>query len=134
MTLEELAARCEAAMGADRELDARIRAALYAPEGATIERSPINGAWCVYSGTDRSGRPRLFYPSGHVSNEHWSGAYTTSIDAALTLVPKGAEWTIQNNKPKPMAIVTGTDRYVCATTPALALCAAALRARQETDR
>ena len=76
---------------------------------------------------------------------HFSGvgvcnAFTTSLDAALTLVPEGWSWSLgemrgigkfrgwlnDHNTPDGLAV-----RHIDAdaTTPALALCIAALRAR-----
>lgn len=68
--------------------------------------------------------------------------YTTSIDAALTLVPEGWQWQTSNRAPLPYAgrgyIHNGelhmSDKYqgfeAVAATPALALSAASLRARE----
>ena len=54
--------------------------------------------------------------------------FTASIDAALTLVPEGMQWSIKNQRsPKSVAQV-GAFHEGSAATPALALCAAALRA------
>lgn len=122
--LLELAARCEAATGPDRELDCAIRLAVYAPEGATMEQSPINGAWCIYSGTGfRSGKPALWE-----SNEGRNLAFTASLDAAMTLVPEG--WN-------PVEILMDAINDNCegdwlAALPRYA-CAAALRARTHTS-
>ncbi len=67
--------------------------------------------------------------------------YTTSIDAALTLVPERAVWALSCNDEYP-GLFRGTvmprlsddnasDATVHAPTPALALCIAALKAREE---
>jgi len=131
--MNELIERLEAATGPDRELDALIRQAIYCPQGY-VEQSPINGAWCVYDGSrDRSGRARLF--------EHWPsrdakcGAFTASIDAALTLCggesglgsliagkfPDGTRgWVARVRSPE---TADGEGK-----TPALAICIASLRA------
>lgn len=75
--------------------------------------------------------------------------FTTSLDAAVTLVPEAWEWQTSNRAPKPhagrayihnrelifagMSGRTRNPKYrsaeCTALTPALALCAAALRAR-----
>ena len=58
-------------------------------------------------------------------------SYTASLDAAMTLVPVQSrdKVTIQTfGGPGPMALVYPNDRFCSAATPALALCAAALRA------
>lgn len=58
-------------------------------------------------------------------------AYTASIDAAMTLVPEGEIWAIDYlRSPKTVARV-GAFNQGSAATPALALCAAALKARQQ---
>ncbi len=109
-----LAERCEAASRADRAIDHDI--ALFV--GAKASNGVLNIA------------PR----------------YTASIDAALTLVPVGMGWTagwgqVLPNEPMGGAIVVRNARFIGydanydavafgeATTPALALCAAAIRAR-----
>lgn len=137
--LLKLADRIETADKGSRELDAVIRLTVYAPEGAYVEQSPINGAWCIYYGKDRSGRQRLWDGEGRKE-------YTTSIDAAMTLVPEGASaqltihpdeaWAdiyrlgdVKNDGPtlsRDKALIGESDRC---KTPSLALCAAALRAR-----
>jgi hypothetical protein len=58
--------------------------------------------------------------------------YTTSLDAALTLVPEGAIWTISCGDGEPGFAFIDTGGRIeehDAATPALALCIAALRAR-----
>jgi hypothetical protein len=63
-------------------------------------------------------------------------AYTASLDAALSLVPTDDEWSVHrvlyDNKGCPAAIVNLELPEILAATPALALCAAALRARAAT--
>ena len=61
--------------------------------------------------------------------------YTTSIDAALTLVPAGFDWRVGHYAGHPNAgAVVATPEIEAtrcdAATPALALCAAALKARE----
>ena len=53
----------------------------------------------------------------------WRTDYTASLDAAVTLVPEGCGWMVMGNAAK---VKRWPSR---AATPALALCAAALRAR-----
>ena len=63
--------------------------------------------------------------------------YTSSIDAALTLVPVGRDWHVQKNPSvsAAWALVEMPDRTQWGTnmhkaaTPAIALCIAALKAR-----
>lgn len=108
-----LAERAEALSGPDREIDRAIAKAIG------------KGRWFI-AGSDR-----------------WR--YTASLDAAETLVPEGCGWLAgwgQTRPDEPMggARITRNARFVgyCenydeiavgeAATPALALCAAALRA------
>ena len=99
--LLKLAERCEAAEGPDRELDLDIM------------------RWAENIGGDpANARP-----------------YTASIDAALMLVPKRHTWTLYADgcagvcpKRDDDDLADGT---IWAATPALALCAAALRARSK---
>lgn len=56
--------------------------------------------------------------------------YTASIDAAMTLVPEGFDWIIARaNGGLTIHAEVGSREQVFGETPALALCAAALRAR-----
>ena len=130
--LRELAERCEAATGPDRELDLRIEAAIN-PE---------------YAGLDEEHARFLTRYGGHPS-------YTASLDAAMTLVPydldqqicKGPMFALAANAACPWGVsLIGPARDVdgefgpeidydsfdanAATAP-LAICAAALRAREE---
>lgn len=112
---DDLITRLEKATGPDRELD------------ELIERYVHN----------ISGKPgRILLPFGNVP-------YTSSINDALTLVPKEFNWAIGTDinywdntmrANKFWAIVTAIepDGFGCDTiapTPAIALCIAALRAR-----
>jgi hypothetical protein len=82
-----LATRCEQATGPDRELDALIRCAVFAPQGAFVRRSPVNGAWCTYE-IGYGGKERLWEPRG-LSQEARVGAFTASLDAAMALAVEG---------------------------------------------
>ncbi len=57
----------------------------------------------------------------------WQPPYTASLDAAMMLVPDHDGWIIMGNSAKVGRQISG------AATPALALCAAALRARHEME-
>ena len=119
--LLKLAERCEATTGPSDELQFAIGDAV----GATIERAPFDGA----------GRGVRDCPP-----------YTHSLDAAMTLVPEG--WRVVNfaesepdvppeelrQRPWTAMLKLPADDFrakwakAYAATPALALCAAALRA------
>jgi len=129
-----LAERCEQASGPDRELDGEIARAL----GWTdVHVSVLNPLFQV-------GRP-----PGVTGWRDPVPAFTASLDAALTLVPEGwrvngADWSILGQyswmlKGPCKKLIMGADGYeeaggdwfksgVSLATPALALCAAALRA------
>ena len=143
-----LAARCEAATGPDRELDLAIhRAVGRAEEMNRIIDSGRRGldgeegrAWDIQRGA-------LIYEVRNTNGVCWANggiplpAYTASLDAAMTLVPEG--WWLQHlghiiggwccrvetNGPPSCSIGVGFRREQRIPTPALALCAAALRAR-----
>lgn len=112
-TLLALAERCEQATGPDRELDFTI-------DNFMLKHGPE---------ADRIRNPRYVLP------------YTASLDAAVTLVPEGCDWHCQSNPSvsacwasvSPMKVDSKLQEWGSgmrrASTAALALCAAALRAR-----
>lgn len=108
--LLKLAKRCEAAIGPDRELDAAIAIA--------------NGSKAVVS----YGHPALgnFYRAPAFFKH-----YTASLDAAMTLLPDRAWWSVEAQPLGSGKYLSecGDERVASAVSPALALCAAALRAR-----
>ncbi|MES2902864.1 MAG: hypothetical protein V4696_01640 [Pseudomonadota bacterium] len=63
--------------------------------------------------------------------------FTASLDAAMTLIEQGASWSLwwseEASRPASVAIRKGNGPLSngIGTSPALALCAAALRARHE---
>jgi hypothetical protein len=112
--LLDLAVRVEGAEGPDRELDELISAAL---AGAEREVQPSGNA-AYHTGTQ--------WVSVHV----WP--YTASLDAAMGLVPEDARAHLNIAPDKiSTAIVAGTEGI--GNNPALALCAASLRARASQD-
>jgi hypothetical protein len=128
----ELIARLEAATGPDRELDAAI--AVASGQYVFEKRGRDRQEW-FYSTTRDYDRRCLYYGGTARPLE----AYTASIDAALTLVP--AE--LANNfllSISPMSLDMGGRNWKCqvgkyraaAPTPALAICIAALRAKDTT--
>lgn len=113
--LNELRERVEKATGASLELDARIRAAFFAPEDAYAEQSEINGAWVVYRG-ERNGRPKLYEPSYDLPYALWRGAYTASTDAALSLAERvlpGWHWAVGHDARGEIyaSVWNGTDEF-----------------------
>lgn len=136
MTLEELAARCEAAEGPDRELDCLIACELDRDGYSKPYQNEATEDWfCVLP--DSNGLTLDFKRAPR---------YTASIDAAMTLVTEGWETAIycaplgsglQTNVQMETEAMRRRQAFFpidgTAATPALALCAAALRARQEAD-
>src|SRR5882724_6994373 len=104
-TIEELAERCERATGPLRELELGIHETLFG-----------RGYTTNWFQTDGSRVPR----------------YTTSLDAAMTLVPEGASFEVGVSDGLHGASVSfdsdNMPNATIAANPALALCAAALRA------
>ena len=140
--LEELAGRCEAASGADRDLDALIACAV----GVTSKHPKWVQRW-QGALTPYPGKPGYV---AHVSGVWWSSAkVTASLDAAMSLVPEGwriytGDFSIEGrfrwmlSGPRLTWITHedgskegGDDWYQSgvAATPALALTAASLRSR-----
>jgi hypothetical protein len=134
--LVQLAERCEAATGPDRELDAAIFQAIGAPvpfqfanKLIALEFNDIENAYFARVSDDMQVR---YSPP----------AYTASLDAAMTLVPPehAVDLTIWagKNRARLLPLFQDGDRWLhsgsaphyCsnAATPALALTAAALRA------
>jgi hypothetical protein len=133
-TLLALADRCEQAAGPDRELDVAIARALgWKP----LYRDDYSKWWPPAAVEDSRARKRsiLHHPTQPLP------AFTASLDAAVTLVPEGCDWHCQSNPSVTAcwASVSPVKRGIellewgsgmrRASTPALALCAAALRAR-----
>ncbi len=111
--ISELIARIEAATGPDQELDAEIH--------LLATKNTIACVADIMAGCE-------------LGWEH--PAYTASIDAALKLAPEGWDWIIGASAGSKFPVANlgrsyPTNKNVAheAATPALALCAAALKAR-----
>lgn len=121
VTREELIAKLEVASGPDRDLDCEIACLVLGY--ITVPERP----WLFYDPADKWHRSRK------------PPQYTASIDAALTLVPEGCLWKVAcagDDRPglfDALAMpIKGPDLFAQgAATPALALCIASLRARQQ---
>ena len=132
-TLLALAERVEAATRGSDELDAHIRCALFGKPNNFVKQSHINGAWCVWR-IDGAGREVAWDGNGLTQLQRL-GAFTASLDAAMSLVPSGWDWSL-NGEGNPKSYVAelwvyfGDGEAIAkAATPALALTAACLRAR-----
>lgn len=134
--LQDLAERIEAADGPDREIDA----AIYQMLNPHMEPIPATaGRFYDPSKTSRQSAVRYHISGGATG---LAPRYTASLDEATTLVP-GPDWEwslevqmghlLHGDDERMIAIVKMGDPLrgweAAAATPALALCAAALRAR-----
>lgn len=119
-----LAERCEAATGPSREINAQIAE-------ATGWRDVCKAGYGSWRGLrPTSGKREAVCP------------FTASLDAAMTLVPEGAVWGVHNSddphpsvwKASVMPLAGPAGETLKAKSPALALCAAALRAQAKDER
>ena len=128
--LSPLIAKLEAATEGSRELDAEIW--LFVTPGATRKQSSY-----IHKAT----QIRCFIDETRQADGHLIIVphYTTSIDAALTLVPKSTLWAVGQMEDGPfcrLVILNKDGSYLDGaiesggSTPALALCVAALKARE----
>lgn len=134
--MKDLIAKLEAATEGSRELDAGICAAL---------RWPVSGKGTVLPAWVHDN-----FPEWEITKEGrlkagclWEPVpFTTSLDAALTLVPEGFTWRVQcdrhgnaeswtENNGGDFGGILALDTQTFAATPALALCIAALKARAQ---
>lgn len=119
MTRDELIAALEAATGPSRELDAHIHAARF-PELQSPPWVNRGGVWVDTSSED----PNMAFPA----------QYTSSIDAAMSLVPDGWDWCVACISGNWDAQVGEADTFMAEgagskASAAIALCIAALKAR-----
>jgi len=124
-----LSDRVEAASGPDRELDAAVFRAI----GAPVPEQFFNQSIALEY--DAQEQAYFAVVSDDMRVKYTPPAYTTSLDAAMMLLPDNAAWVMASHMMA--ANVFGyrdgseyfdaTARY--AATPALALTAACLRAR-----
>ncbi len=134
--LKELIGRLERCAGPDRELDAHIAASVGLPMTFCDFDAGCYHGDCISPGC---GKPlgltdeRRSYPADWRDDERLPH-YTSSIDAAISLVPRPMCWNggEVNEDDQPWACITdseGADYAATAATPILALCIAALKAR-----
>ena len=90
MTLIE---RLEAAETGSRELDMMVLAALVG-DGAYVEQSRFNGAWCVYCENGDLWEPNRSPHRIDLPRNQSLFCPTTSIDAALTMLDEWWEYEI----------------------------------------
>lgn len=139
-----LADRVQAASGADKALLREVALAVGWHRYSPSEIGASKPGWIApkdfcgeYVGKDGRRSPKLDSLHG-TSIWRQPRDYLTSLDAAMSLVPEGASWSLTNAARLPRACVWAASPlretpppYVKAATPALALTAAALRARAQ---
>lgn len=119
-----LAKRCEKSTGPDRQIDADIFCAL-----GVIRKRYRTVNW-RYPG-DKNPCAVEFYTDATGYDAYELPLFTDSIDVALTLIPDGHSWAIDNKSEAqvwPHAKPAKRARERIAATPRLSMCAAALRA------
>jgi hypothetical protein len=149
-----LAERVEQSEGPSRELDAEIACAHHGLEPVLLVATgkEVYGAICDPSdggyGTSNTctrGYCYARFPDklrpptlgggkrGNIVQGFTPASYTASIDSALTLVPEGWEWVIDSGGHVELtkSRLRGPHVDGNAATPALAICAAALRTREQ---
>lgn len=132
--LLRLAERVEAATAPDRELDARIAVAIYSDSG---HADPRDNTHARFPSPSDECAPGTYWISAFSGlSLRTADPFTASLDAAMTLVPEGWDWsagTLGNGKGGHSFMRPAGRHYprveVDAATPALALTAASLRAR-----
>jgi len=137
-SLNNLIERVEAASGPDRELDLAIMVALdLRPDWL---RKSTGELWVDASGRNPVVRWADQSVGRSVGNPNVDDGpkFTASLDAAMTLVPDDCTWlrlspaTMTVSRPDPNEKRWAKHFDARAATPALALCAAALKARART--
>jgi hypothetical protein len=122
--LTALAERVESAQGPDRELDAKIVAAIGSVAIPWHHHGVAVPQWREPSGLEGAGTVS--------TASRYVPLYTASVDAAVALVPVGWERGFSHDPPhQAVGRVNKWNEHSIearAATPALAICAAALRA------
>lgn len=122
--LTALAARCEASPALQDDGGYKLDGDIARTLGWTYRQREGAGGW----GWNRPGLPDHFNAS--------PPAYSTSLDAAMTLVPEGWEYLLMNGNGYHEATFTNhvlqRTAWAAGETLPLAICAAALRARAQS--
>lgn len=121
--MRDLIERLEKATGPDRDVDVAIWAALFA-DPRKYRRASDEGPRYSDWESNHSGKWEPFYP---ILN---AAPYTASIDAAMMLVPEGSTWEVGFSDNR--VFWAGIDEHPSyrGATAAIALCIAALKARE----
>lgn len=124
-----LLSRLEAATGADRNLDALIECEVRKLQAYALGLSDkVRSHWHPIGD-----KGEVICTQG-ITRYH-APMYSFSIDAAMTLVRPGLSWAAgdRNEDDQPWACLTdqdGTDFAATGATPIIAICIAALKARE----
>lgn len=139
--LEALIAKLEAAEKGSRELDAEIAVAIF---DEAVAKDDLIYAKLPHPRYDDCAPGTFWRHSRSGASLHTAPRYTTSLDAALTLVPEGwwaDVFTPIGVNPAQGNLWTGEPPYYqdqetegFAPTPVLALCIAALKARRSSQK
>jgi hypothetical protein len=125
-TLLQLASRCEAASGPDRELDGEVFRAIGMPLPGDFGGRDISLHW-------NEAEQCFLAPVGDMRVRYEQPRYTASVDSALGLLDglaRKPHWSVSWPVAEVELVFSGGPVVnATAATPALALCAAALRAR-----
>lgn len=133
--MNDLIKRLEAATEGSREIDARIWCLvnnyefIYMCDGRGLHSNNVSREIEGY--LKFSHKNGQIYEGDKVQYFSLQLRYTTSLDAALTLVPEGLLWDVESRG----AAFVGDPKmpsrmFEMAATPTLALCIAALKARE----
>lgn len=137
-SLIELAERVEKADGPDRGLDALIAIALDPERQVIVDHEPGRFPRKAIYGPVTKLVPMAEANGEDAADYINAPRYTASLDAAMTLVPEGHNWAVEHSTDGDGAWcydknVNNTGPSLAAT-PALALTAAALRARAAQEK
>lgn len=130
--LLRLAAICEQADGSDRELDTLIH---FATTAKWIGRIPTWPPTKISRPAMETGLAMHIEGDGYFYGDDVP-MLTASLDAALTLVLEGLVWSVDgpdSSKARVTKLLDGHTFTVLAATPALAICATALKARASME-
>lgn len=136
-----LAARCEAATAASRELDGEIFRALSKdkPYRGMFSAKNMPVTHVVSDGMTMAQAIEAGCPKWRAASLYGAPCYTASLDAAMTLVPDGARFIIDSDGCHCRITEPDDETWPwngfagLASTMALALCAAALRAQPSPE-
>lgn len=128
--MKDLIERLEKATGPDRELDAMIGAACQIVD----DFNPLHLIPPIFYVGDEKGTIRIYAGKIEDSVRHHKYSrkarpFTSSMDAALSLVPEGSTWDLTFDDYLIACVGSGHNTGKHNTAPAIAICIAALKSR-----